>query len=104
MKIVIWTGAAWEPWGPSSVDGGGIGGSETAAINMARELSWRGHEVVMFGEHQGFEGRHKHVGYRDHDSEFSSSVEYRLYQDAIRDSEAPAVRRLFVSRRATGEP
>ena len=58
MKIVIWTGAAWEPWGPPSVIGG-IGGSETAAVHMARELANRGHEVVMFGEHEGFEGLHQ---------------------------------------------
>ena len=55
MKIIIWTGAAWECWGPLSVDGG-IGGSETAAIQMGNELARRGHEVVMFGDHDGFEG------------------------------------------------
>lgn len=55
MKISIWTGHAFEPWGPSSIDGGGIGGSETAAVHMASELANLGHEVVMFGEHQGKE-------------------------------------------------
>ena len=57
MKISIWTGAAYEPWGDDSVDAGGIGGSETAAIHMARELALKGCKVVLFGEHQGKEGK-----------------------------------------------
>ena len=57
MKIVIWTGASYEPWGPRSLDDGGIGGSETAAIHMAFELAKLGHEVVMVGEHEGYEGK-----------------------------------------------
>ncbi len=56
MKIVIWTGGAWEPWGPPSIESGGIGGSETAAIHMAEKLALLGHEVTCFGEHDGFEG------------------------------------------------
>jgi len=59
VKICIWTGAAYEPWGNDSADAGGIGGSETAAIHMARELSAQGHhEVVLFGEHQGMEEKY----------------------------------------------
>ncbi|MFZ1010766.1 MAG: hypothetical protein WAN65_28260, partial [Candidatus Sulfotelmatobacter sp.] len=54
MKICIWTGAAYEPWGNDSADTG-IGGSETAAIHMARELAVQGNEIVLFGEHQGKE-------------------------------------------------
>jgi len=107
MKIVIWTGAAWEPWGPPSVDHGGIGGSETAAVHMAYELGRRGHEVVMFGDHAGFEGKWK-IDPESHgetriDPEISSSlrdspglsvslrdfpglsVSYRSYQEAVAD-------------------
>jgi glycosyltransferase involved in cell wall biosynthesis len=50
MKIVIWTGPAWETWGPDSLLAGGIGGSETAAIHMAAELARAGHEVEVIGQ------------------------------------------------------
>ncbi len=49
MKIVIWTGGAFETWGPNSVDEGGIGGSETAAIRIAEKLAIRGHHVEIWG-------------------------------------------------------
>ena len=50
MKIVIWTGNAWETWGPHSIDAGGIGGSETAAIRIAKHLAVMGHEVSIIGQ------------------------------------------------------
>lgn len=49
MKIVIWTGPAWETWGPQSLKTG-IGGSETAAIHMSAELARWGHEVSVIGQ------------------------------------------------------
>lgn len=49
MKIVIWTGGAFESWGYHSISYGGIGGSETAAIRMAVWLAERGHEVEIWG-------------------------------------------------------
>lgn len=57
MKIAIWTGPAWETWGPNSLETG-IGGSETAAIRVATELARRGHAVEVVGqvtpcEHEG---------------------------------------------------
>jgi glycosyltransferase involved in cell wall biosynthesis len=67
MKIVIWTGAAWEPWGPTSIDAGGIGGSETAAVHMSKQLALLGHEVVMAGDHEGFEGVVHYVSPRNHE-------------------------------------
>lgn len=84
MKIVIWTGAAWEPWGPPSVDHGGIGGSETAAVHMAYELGRRGHEVVMFGDHAGFEGTWDHTSW-PRDGARTAHVLYRRYQEAVED-------------------
>ena len=56
MKIVIWTGEAYENWGEPSIKNGGIGGSETAAIHMSQQLAALGHEVFMYGKHDGFEG------------------------------------------------
>jgi glycosyltransferase involved in cell wall biosynthesis len=49
MKIVIWTGPAWETWGPQSLRTG-IGGSEIAAIHMSAELARWGHEVAVIGQ------------------------------------------------------
>lgn len=50
MKFAIWTGAAWEDWAPASVDEGGIGGSETAAVMVSRELAKLGHRVELYGQ------------------------------------------------------
>ena len=50
MKIVIWTGMAWETWGPESINAEGLGGSETAVIHMAAELTALGHEVAVIGQ------------------------------------------------------
>ena len=46
MKIVIWTGASWEKWGPGSLQTG-TGGSEAAAVYLSRELARLGHEVRL---------------------------------------------------------
>ena len=66
MRIVIWTGAAWETWGPGSLQTG-IGGSEAAAVYLSRELARLGHEVevagqVTPGEVQGV----RYVDYREY--------------------------------------
>lgn len=52
LHVNIWTGPAWEKWTPASLESG-IGGSETAAIQMARSLTARGHTVKIFGETNG---------------------------------------------------
>lgn len=49
MKIVIWTGPAWETWGAKSLETG-IGGSEAAATYLSRELAELGHEVEVVGQ------------------------------------------------------
>jgi glycosyltransferase involved in cell wall biosynthesis len=43
----------------------GIGGSETAAIHMARCLAARGHEVICLGDHLGYEGVHDGATYQN---------------------------------------
>lgn len=63
LKIVIWTGPAWERWSPKHLEEQGIGGSETAAIHMGKELHRLGHEVIQLGDHQGFEGVYDGVRY-----------------------------------------
>lgn len=55
-KIYLWTGNALETWTPDNLDTQGIGGSETAAVHMARELAALGHDVTVFsncGDKQG---------------------------------------------------
>lgn len=50
ISVTIWTGAAWEPWSPDSINQGGIGGSETAAYMMARELAAQGCVVKLLSD------------------------------------------------------
>jgi len=49
-KIVIWLGPAVERWNPVTALETGIGGSETAAIHMSRELALLGHEVAVYAD------------------------------------------------------
>jgi glycosyltransferase involved in cell wall biosynthesis len=56
QRIVFWVGPAIEPWDPTTPETRGIGGSETACIEMARELAALGHDVTVFGELPGGHG------------------------------------------------
>ena len=49
-SVVFWIGPAVEPWDPTTPDTKGIGGSETACVEMARELAALGHDVKVYGE------------------------------------------------------
>ncbi len=60
LKIHLVTGAAVEPWGPDSGYDTGIGGSETAAAQIAKAMAERGHDVTIFSECQGFAGVYPH--------------------------------------------
>lgn len=40
----------WEPWSPARLQREGLGGSETAAVIMARELALEGHAVRVFNQ------------------------------------------------------
>jgi glycosyltransferase involved in cell wall biosynthesis len=53
QSIVFWLGPAIEPWTPETPNKTGIGGSETAAIEMAKELHRRGHRVEVIAEADG---------------------------------------------------
>lgn len=61
--LVIYTGPAWEAWSPRSLTEGGIGGSETAVIHMARELSSK-YRVIVFGDCLEQAGKYDGVVYR----------------------------------------
>lgn len=48
--LAFYLGQGWERWDERNLVEGGIGGSETAAIWMARELSKYGYQVKIFGD------------------------------------------------------
>jgi glycosyltransferase involved in cell wall biosynthesis len=62
MKIIIWTGGAWEKWSPMSAVVDGLGGSEIAAINVAEQLAARGHDIEVWG--RVLDGNFNGVRYR----------------------------------------
>ena len=62
--FVLYTGPAWEPWSPDNINKGGIGGSETCAVFVAREFARRGYQAFVFGECKGLEGVYEEVTYK----------------------------------------
>lgn len=64
--FVLYTGPAWERWSPKSVDEGGIGGSETCAVFVAREFARKGWRSIVFGDCAGLEREYEGVEYVDH--------------------------------------
>lgn len=63
-SVAIVAPLVWSPWSPRVLAAHGCGGSETAAIHMARELTRLGHRVDVFNQCDGarfYEG----VGYWD---------------------------------------
>ncbi len=62
-NVIIWTGPGWENWSPKSLDTTGIGGSETAAVCMARELTKIGHKVTVLSQCGDMEGQYDGVNY-----------------------------------------
>lgn len=51
--VVIYVGQGLEDWDPDSPDEVGIGGSETWAVKVARELRAKGHPVVVYAAADG---------------------------------------------------
>jgi GT2 family glycosyltransferase len=49
-NVVIYTGPMWHPWDFRNVDEGGIGGSETWAVMLAREFVKLGYRVKVFAD------------------------------------------------------
>lgn len=49
----IYCGPGWEPWSPLDVRWSGLGGSETAVVNVARELSAMRWNVIVYAEADG---------------------------------------------------
>jgi glycosyltransferase involved in cell wall biosynthesis len=49
-NVAIYSGPSWERWSYKNVDEGGIGGSETWVVWVARELSKLGYRVTVFAD------------------------------------------------------
>jgi len=64
--VCIYTGPAWERWTIKNINTTGIGGSETCAALLARELSIKGYRAVLVGDCSGSEGVIDGVEYIDH--------------------------------------
>lgn len=64
MTIGIFCGDSLEKWSPNS-EASGIGGSEEAVINIARELARLGHAVTVWNRCEDDAGEHDGVRYKD---------------------------------------
>jgi len=54
-RITFYAGAGWEPWSPRSINEGGLGGSETALVQVATRLAGAGYEITVYsGAEPGF--------------------------------------------------
>mgnify|MGYP001575301678 CR=1 FL=1 len=64
-RMIFWCGRSLEPWAPPSIDTTGIGGSETALIQVAKRFAADGWKVDVYGTPEKYEGIHQSVGYWD---------------------------------------
>lgn len=64
-SIVFFCGLTAEPWDPRSLNTGGIGGSETAIIHLAKRLQAKGWEVTIFNWCHTGEGVYDGVTYKN---------------------------------------
>mgnify|MGYP001599359338 CR=1 FL=1 len=62
-RIIFWCGRSAEPWYPGSPNTTGIGGSETAVIEIAKRFVRDGWLVDVYNEPDKYEGVHDGVGY-----------------------------------------
>ncbi len=53
MPIVFYVGPSAEKWSPEQIDEEGLGGSETAVVEMAKRFRADGHAVFVYGEVDG---------------------------------------------------
>jgi len=64
-RVLFWCGRSAEAWGPPKLDETGLGGSETAVVEIARRFARDGWRVDVFGNPGKYEGEHDDVGYWD---------------------------------------
>lgn len=66
-RIIFYCGHTTENWSPLSINRGGIGGSETAVVEIAKRFAADGWRVDVYGSPGADEGEHGDVGYWDWD-------------------------------------
>lgn len=62
-RVLFWCGRSAEAWGPPKLDETGLGGSETAVVEIARRFAKDGWRVDVYGSPGKYEGEHDDVGY-----------------------------------------
>lgn len=62
-RIVFWCGKSYEEWSPLSLNTTGIGGSETAVVEIARRFASAGWRVDVYNGAGRYEGVYESVGY-----------------------------------------
>ena len=65
--IVFFCGRSVEPWAPPKMNEGGIGGSETAVVEIAKRLVKKGYPVNVYNNCGHWEGEHEGVWYWEWD-------------------------------------
>ncbi len=94
-KVIIWLGAAPFRWDPLTALETGIGGSETAALHMSRELAKLGHEVVVYADVDPCSdvvslkpGDASYPSYGDGKTEYGNVVLWNSYKLATEEARA----------------
>lgn len=78
MKIIFYCGNSLEAWSPKS-EKTGIGGSEEATINVARELVKLGNEVTVFNRCEDDEGEYDGVTYENYEYYDNQECDILIY-------------------------
>ena len=76
-SIVFFCGLSAEPWSPKSLDQGGIGGSETAVIHLAKRLAQKGWEVTVYNWCENDDGVYDGVTYKNYWS-FQTNTKFNI--------------------------
>lgn len=76
-SIVFYCGLSAEPWSPKSLDRGGIGGSETAVVHLAKRLAHLGWEVTVYNWCDNDDGVYDGVTYKNYWS-FQTNAKYNI--------------------------
>ena len=62
-EVAFYCPRSVEPWSPQSLKEGGIGGSETAVINLSKEWAKKGYKVTVYNWCSTQEGEYEGVNY-----------------------------------------
>lgn len=74
LNIIFWLGASWEKWSPETIKKTGMGGSEIAAVVMARSLALLGHNVMVYSDCEGYQGFYDGVAYVPYKYHYESDL------------------------------